>query len=218
MTSDDRYRAALRFRFLTPYYDRLVEYTMNDRAFKEELTERVSARPGDRILDFGCGTGTLACMLKRRYPEAEVYGLDVDPDVLGQAREKGDRAGLEVHWLKGSIKDHGARMAPVNQIVSSLVFHHLTDDEKRQTLLDMRGILAPGGELHLCDFTRPNSLTQSLLFTSVRLLDGWGRTACHVQGKLADLVLASGFTRARTESPRRTWAGTIAFTRATNST
>ncbi len=214
MTSDDGFRAALRFSFLTPFYDRLLEFTMKDRAFKEELAHGVSARPGERILDFGCGTGTLTCMLKRLYPEAEVFGLDVDGDILEQARRKGNREGLEIHWLDGSIGEHLARLAPVERIVSSLVFHHLTDDEKRRTLLEMSGILSPGGELHICDFTRPASISQSLLFTGVRLLDGWGRTACSAEGRLADLVLASGFNTARTESPRRTWAGTIAFTRA----
>ncbi len=126
MTSNDRFRSALRFRFLTPFYDRLLEITMKDRAFKEELAQRVSARPGDRILDFGCGTGTLTCMLKRRFPEAEVFGLDVDADILQQARQKGDREGLAIGWLHGSVSDHSEGLAPVDRIVSSLVFHHLT--------------------------------------------------------------------------------------------
>ena len=39
---------------------------------------QANVQPGDRILDVGCGTGTLAVLLKQAVPEAHVVGLDAD--------------------------------------------------------------------------------------------------------------------------------------------
>ena len=46
-----------------------------------------------RVLDIGCGTGTLAVLIKRSHPEVEVVGLDPDPKALARAQQKADRAG-----------------------------------------------------------------------------------------------------------------------------
>ena len=40
-----------------------------------------------RILDIGCGTGLIALMMAQRFPEAQVWGIDIDPEAVAQARE-----------------------------------------------------------------------------------------------------------------------------------
>ena len=84
------YLPALRFSALTRIYDPVVGLTTRERRFKELLVEQAAPAAGQRILDLGCGTGTLAIQVKRREPGAEVVGLDADPEMLGQAREKAE--------------------------------------------------------------------------------------------------------------------------------
>ncbi|MBY0587429.1 class I SAM-dependent methyltransferase [bacterium] len=206
------FRSALRFDFLTAHYDSILDWTMRDIRFKTELVRRADIQAGHRVLDFGCGTGTLSRLVKKTHPQATVLGLDVDPAILRQAREKGDQANLAIDWLEGTIEDHRDRLGNIDRIVSSLVFHHLLDDEKRIISSQMRSLLAPAGEVHLCDFTAPANQLQAALFLSVRLLDGWDRTSANARGRLAEIFRESGFEFAQTESPQSTWAGTIAFT------
>ena len=52
-----------------------------------------------KVLDLCCGTGTLTLMLKRAHPDAEVTGLDGDPQILDFAREKS--RGMDIHWDEG---------------------------------------------------------------------------------------------------------------------
>jgi len=55
-----------------------------------------------------------------------------------------------------------------DRVVSSLVFHHLTSENKRRTLVKVRELLRPGGELHIADWGRPhNALMRVAALVSV---------------------------------------------------
>lgn len=97
----DRYLPALRFSALTCFFDPLIRCVLPERRFKQRLLEQAAIGPGQRILDLGCGTGTLAIMVKSANPGADVLGLDADPDILALARSKADAEGAEVRF------DHG---------------------------------------------------------------------------------------------------------------
>ena len=64
--------------------------------FREVLVGRADVRPGHRVLDLGCGQGTLAFLVKERRPEAVVTGLDMDERALGHARREATRRRLDV--------------------------------------------------------------------------------------------------------------------------
>jgi ubiquinone/menaquinone biosynthesis C-methylase UbiE len=56
------------------------------------------AKPGDKIIDVGCGTGTVTCALALK--GYQVVGLDPSPEMLSAARFKADQLGLSVNWLQ----------------------------------------------------------------------------------------------------------------------
>ena len=58
------YIPALRIRALTRFYDPVVALTTREREFKQRLIDQLGPAPGQRILDLGCGTGTLALLVK----------------------------------------------------------------------------------------------------------------------------------------------------------
>jgi precorrin-6B methylase 2 len=98
----DRYIPALGHAWLTGFYDPVLRATMREATFKSRLVAQAELRPGHRVLDIGCGTATLTIEIKRSQPEAEVVGLDGDPDVLRRAAAKVAAAGLTIASITAS--------------------------------------------------------------------------------------------------------------------
>jgi ubiquinone/menaquinone biosynthesis C-methylase UbiE len=134
-----------------PFYDPLVKLLGGDSA-RRRLLDRAGLRSGHRILDIGCGTGSLAVLTKRVHPDVEVVGLDPDPAALGRGRRKARRAGVSIRFDEGFADELPYSEASFDRVFSSFMFHHLEPSEKESTLCEVRQVLKPGGSLHMLDF------------------------------------------------------------------
>jgi trans-aconitate 2-methyltransferase len=65
-----------------------------------ELLARVAAPAPTTVVDLGCGPGNLTALLRERWPEADVTGLDASPEMIERARETGARIAFEVADLR----------------------------------------------------------------------------------------------------------------------
>jgi cyclopropane fatty-acyl-phospholipid synthase-like methyltransferase len=214
-TKREGYVAALRFPALNRAFDPLVRVTMRERRFKRELLDQAAIKPGQRVLDLGCGTGMLAILAKERAPDAEVVGLDGDAAILKQARSKAEAVGLEVRFDHGFSTELPYEAASVDRVFATLFFHHLTTDDKRTTLREIARVLRPDGELHIADFTRPSGPMTAIGFGVVRLFDGIERTRINARGELGTLVSDAGLQAVSEYERLRTAFGQLALIRAT---
>ena len=212
-----RYVPALGWQWLTPLYDPLVAATTRERLFKQKLIDQAAVREGDRVLDLGCGTGTLAIRLKQAVPGAVVVGVDGDEAILARARHKAARAGVELRFDLAMAQQLPYADASFERVVSSLFFHHLQPNEKRLTLLEAYRVLAGGGELHVADWGKPNPWLR-VMFYAVQILDGFPNTRDHAQGRLGQFVQAAGFRDVAMAAKLDTCLGTIALFRAYKAT
>ena len=212
--SDGDFVPALRFPALTRFYDPVVAVTTREAVFKRRLAEQAAPAPGERILDLGCGTGTLALLIKRTEPEAELFGLDADPEMLVRARAKAEEGGLRIRFEEGLSDRLPYPDASFDQVVSTLFFHHLTPDVKARTAAEIRRILRPGGRLHVADWGRPSDPLMGALSLSIRLLDGFGPTRDNFNGRLPAIFTQAGLAGAQQTGRLRTVYGTMTFYRA----
>jgi len=212
-----RYVPALRFSALTRVYDPVVRIATREARFKRMLVDQASPNPGQRILDLGCGTGTLAIMIKRRQAEAEVVGLDGDPEILERARAKAESAALQMRFDHGLSTELPYEDASFDLVSSTLMLHHLSTEAKLQTAAEVARVLRPGGELHVADYGRPADPLMGLLFSVVRVFDGFEQTGANVRGELP-AIFAQGGLEAAIETDRlRTMIGTLSLYRARRS-
>jgi ubiquinone/menaquinone biosynthesis C-methylase UbiE len=213
--SDRGYIPALRFRALTPLYDRAIRWTTRERSFKERLLDAARPAPGERVLDLGCGTGTLAIMIKEAEPRAEVFGVDADPDILARAREKAERAGYEIAFDEGLAQRLPYEDESLDVVVSSLFFHHLETAAKERTAAEIARVLRPNGRLHVADWGQASDPLMRALALPVRLLDGFAPTRDNVNGRLPQVLSTAGLSGAAEIDRLRTAFGTLSLYRAT---
>jgi len=212
--TEGRYIPALRLRALTRFYDPAIRFTTREGAFKRRLLEQARVRPGDRVLDLGCGTGTLSLLIKQSVPAAEVAGLDADPEILMRARAKAARDGAEIRFDEGLSNDLPYEDGAYDSVVSTLFFHHLTLHVKQQTAAEIARVLRPGGKLHVADWGRPSDAVMRALSVSIRLFDGFEPTRDNVSGALPAIFEAAGLADAAQTGQLRTVFGSMAFYRA----
>ena len=191
--TEDRYVPALSFDFLTPFYDLAVKLTTREKVFKERLVGRIEIPPDGRLLDLACGTGTLTIAIERRFPAATVHGLDGDSKILRIARGKASSTGTEINFTEAFSTALPYPDGYFDSVVSSLFFHHLTPENKRKTLLEVRRVLGGGGTLHVADWGQPSNSAMSLASMPVRWLDG-ATTRDSCAGKLPGMMEEAGFT------------------------
>ena len=212
--SDGDFVTALRVPALTRFYDPVVALTTRETTFKRRLIEQASPAAGEKILDLGCGTGTLALLIKQTEREAELFGLDADPEMLARARAKAEASGLEIHFEEGFADRLPNEDASFDKVVSTLFFHHLERAVKEQTAAEIARVLSPGGQLHVADWGRPSDALMRGLSLSIRLLDGFEPTRDNFSGALPSIFEQAGLTAVEQAGSMPTVFGTMAFYRA----
>jgi ubiquinone/menaquinone biosynthesis C-methylase UbiE len=205
---------ALGKQWLLPLYDPLL-WLFGADAAKRPLIEQAQIKPGFRVLDIGCGTGSLAVLIKRMHPESEVVGIDPDPAAISVAERKANRARLSIKFDRGFSDRLPYADASFDRVFSSFMFHHLAADEKSATLGEIRRVLKPGGSLHLLDFTRSHG-AHSGTEGHGPLVHRGGAFAERIEGRMTSLMDEAGLADAREVARRRIFFGPIAYYCARN--
>lgn len=159
----DEYIPALGLRILTPFYDFVQKWIVGDTRYKTRLIEQAGIQAGQHVMDLGCGTGTLAIMIKQAQPRAEVYGLDADPEMLKVARAKAMHESVPVKFDVGMTYDLPYPDASMDRVLTSIMIHHLKTADKVKTAKEIFRVLKPGGQLHVIDFGKPSTVYGKML-------------------------------------------------------
>lgn len=192
----------------TGVYDFVISLT-RERLWRGLLAMHTVPRPGDVIVDVGCGTGSQAALLHRTEPGATVIGVDPDPEVLAVAARKSGGP----QWRRGMGDELAGLLGEgtATTIVSSLVLHQCPVPMKRAILAAMHAVLRPGGKVVIADFGRQRTALMKLAFCVVQLADGRRDTQPNADGILPRLMVEAGFVDVREAEVVPTVNGSISI-------
>jgi ubiquinone/menaquinone biosynthesis C-methylase UbiE len=144
----------------------------------------VTAGPGDKVLDLGCGTGQLSLPLAER--GASVLAIDVSAGMIERLAEKAQQRSLpNLEGLATPVEDLSLPEGSIDLIVTSYALHHLRDPDKARLVAAAYTWLRPGGTLVVADmmFGRGGTSQDRAIIKSKvsalakRGIGGWWRIA-----------------------------------------
>ena len=109
-----------------------------------------------RILDLGCSCGQTAVALKRRFPDAEVWGVDIGGPMVHYAHMRATQLGADVNFMQGLAEDTGFPDGHFDMVVSYILLHEVPNVKNTQIMKEISRVLRSGGTYYPVDFFTSN--------------------------------------------------------------
>ncbi|MDP2949188.1 MAG: class I SAM-dependent methyltransferase [Chloroflexota bacterium] len=170
-----RQRALSRYRLIAPLYDALFEAA--GRRLRREAVRRLELRPGQAVLDVGCGTGLSFDLLEQAVgPQGRVIGVELSPDMLARAQQKVAARS----WQNVTLVEAAAEEADIPDEVDAVLFHYTHDIMQseaalRNVLSHLKSggrVVAAGGKRASRWWQQPANLVVPFFLPFVTTLEG----------------------------------------------
>jgi ubiquinone/menaquinone biosynthesis C-methylase UbiE len=177
----------------TRFYDAAIAVFARERLLRGGVIGAVRDTGASRVLELGCGTGSLSLALADELKSASIVGLDLDPTALAIADRK---PGSErVEWISGNVLDAPPSPGTWDCVVISLVLHHLKPADQPVALSQAFAALRPGGALVVVDFAPPENRVARVGWPILQRIDGVENTTPLGTGELPGMIDAAGFQK-----------------------
>ncbi len=178
---------------MAPSYDAYMrKMTLGREAALREITVRLAQiKPGDSVLEVGCGTGSLTLAAKRQAgPSGKVAGIDIIPAMIEISQHKAEQAHLDITFQLGSINDIPFPENQFDVVLCSFMIFHMSEDTRRKGIAEIYRVLKPHGRLLTIDLAMPTQWLQRAIARRVIFQGGLE----HELRELLPLMEAVGFS------------------------
>ncbi|MGE5264207.1 MAG: class I SAM-dependent methyltransferase [Acidobacteriota bacterium] len=130
----------------------------NERKLRNIEVSLTQLKPGDQVLEIGCGTGTLTLAAKRQVGlTGQAYGIDVIPKMIDLCRRKAEQAGVDISFQVGGIDTIPFPAGKFDAVLCSFMIFHMSEGVRRRGIQEIHRVLKQGGRLVVVDLALPSS-------------------------------------------------------------
>lgn len=146
--------------YAAPLYDKVMNFFMSgyDANLSEIIYEDIKKYlPLKKILDIGCGTGSISAILTEKFKSEICAGIDAAPKMVSLAHKKfyGNKSLQFANAVSEKLpyKDNA-----FDCVINTMFLHHIPFDSKIQTFQEIYRVLKPGGLVYTVDLSKPSNL------------------------------------------------------------
>lgn len=209
-TQINEFIPALGFNFLTNYYDLAIRILI-PRKFRQILVDHICPKSTDKIIDFGCGTGEIAILIKKVSPKTTLIGIDIDPEILKIAFQKIKKIGAEIKLVQSNNNILPLTSNYYDKISSCLVFCNLNDANKMNLLAELYRVLKKGGKIFICDWGYEKIKIKRMLCRTIFRLTPFKKISIKSRTPLLIFLEQSGFINIKEMGFMKTITGTLYY-------
>lgn len=177
---------------MVPSYDSYMRIMTFGRegTLRKTTVNLAQVKPGDSVLEVGCGTGTLTLAAKRQAgPEGKAFGIDIIPGMIELSQRKAVQANEDITFQLGSIDDIPFSKNKFDVVMCSFMIFHMSEKTRRKGIEEIHRVLKPQGQLLVLDLALPTRPVQRAIAQMF-----FGGMLQHDLRELLPLMEGSGFS------------------------
>lgn len=161
-----------------------------ERLLRETTVKLAQVKPGDSVLEVGCGTGTLTLAAKKQAgPTGKAFGIDLIPGMVEASQRKAAAANEEITFQEGSIDAIPFADNLFDVVMCSFMIFHMSEETRTRGIQEIFRVLKPNGRLFVLDLALPEQPFQKAIAKTVL-----GFMFDHKMDELLPFMKSTGFT------------------------
>jgi ubiquinone/menaquinone biosynthesis C-methylase UbiE len=162
-----------------------------EQILRQKTVELAFVKPGDSVLEVGCGTGSLTLEAKRHAgPSGKVVGIDVISSMVEYSQHKAAQENLDVAFQLGTINDLPFPDKSFDAVLCSFMIFHMSKETREKGIAEIFRVLKPQGRLLIVDLAMPTQPLQQAIAKRIIFRGGLE----HELKELIPVLEASGFS------------------------
>lgn len=162
-----------------------------EQALRQRTVDLALIKPGDSVLEVGCGTGSLTLATKRQAGlSGKVVGIDVIPGMVEYSQQKAERAYEDITFQLGSINDIPFADNTFDAVMCSFMIFHMSEETRKMGIAEIYRVLKPQDRLLMVDLAMPIQPLQQTIAKRIIFRGGLE----HELFELIPILESSGFS------------------------